>query len=157
MAGKTRGRKSKLTRERVDGLVALLEAGIPRNTACAGVGIDPRTLRIWMTRAEKGQPRFVEFAETVQVAIAKGRVKLLMQIARHGNRDFRAPAWILEHAHSEEFSSKSQLKLELDPAVDRILDAAEKLMTADQYEKLVSRIAAAAEGGGEAEEDPASA
>jgi hypothetical protein len=106
------------------------------------VNIDSRTLRVWMTRASKGQAKYVEFRETIESAIARGRIKLLGQIARHGNREFRAPAWILEHAHSAEFGPKAQVKISLEQDRYKLLTIAENVLSQAQFDKLLAALTA---------------
>jgi hypothetical protein len=141
VAGRTPGRKPKLNRDLESRLLQLLEAGIPKGIACSGAGIDRRTVTNYQQRALAGEPRYVEFVGKMEAAIAKGRVHLLMQIRKHGGRDFRAPAWILEHAHSEEFSSKSQLTVNVESELERILDVALNVLGAEAAAKLFAALA----------------
>jgi hypothetical protein len=143
MAGKnTPGRLPKLNRALSERLLLLLEQGIPLTVACPGAGINRRTLNIWRKRAGEGNKTLAEFIEKVDAAIAKGRIRLLLQVQKHGNRDFRAPAWILEHAHAAEFSAKSQVKVTLEQDRNKLLTIAENVLSPTQFDKLLAAITA---------------
>jgi hypothetical protein len=142
MAGKTRGPKFKLSKDLVARFCGLLEAGVPSTTACAGAGITRETLSDYRRRARAGEPRFIEFAEATSKAIANGRIRLLMQIRKHGARDFRAPAWILEHAHSEEFGTKSQVTFTLNEERSKLLETAQRVLAPSAFAKLLEAFAA---------------
>lgn len=152
MAGRnTPGRRPKLNRDLSERLLQLLENSIPLAVACPGAGISDRTLRIWRKRAADGDKTLAEFIGKVDAAIAKGRIRLLLQIQKHGNRDFRAPAWILEHAHSQHFGAKSQVSISLVQERAKLLDIAEKTLKPDAYAVLLAAVAAAEDAGANGE------
>lgn len=113
MAGDTPGRKPKLTKDTEARLLALLRAGVPREVACAGVGIASRTLRIWLERARAGEERFEEFADKVEAAQAEAQAAMLVKIRKFGDKDWKAMAWVLERVFSERYGYKSQTKAEI--------------------------------------------
>lgn len=113
MAGKTPGRKPKLDRQTETRLLALLKAGVPKEVACAGVGIASRTLRIWMERARNGEEKYEEFADKVEAAQAEAQAAMLVKIRKFGDKDWKAMAWVLERVFSETYGYKSQTKAEL--------------------------------------------
>ena len=100
------GRKPKLNRETETRLLSLLRAGVPREVACAGVGIDSRTLRIWLTKARGGELKFQAFADKVEAAQAEAQSSMLVQIRKAGAKDWKAIAWMLERVFSERYGYK---------------------------------------------------
>jgi len=146
MAGKTRGPKFKLDRALEARLIQLLEAGVPSSVAYPGAGISRETASDYRRRARLGEPRFVEFDEKIRAAIAKGRVGLLLQVRKHGNKDFRAPAWILNNAHSEEFGPKSKVEISLEQEAQKLLGVAKKALPPSEYAKLLQAYIASQQG-----------
>lgn len=142
MAGKTRGPKFKLSKDLVTRFTYLLGLGIPSGEACTGAGITRETLSDYRRRAREGEPKFVEFAEATDKAIADGRIRLLMQIRKHGAKDFRAPAWILEHAHASQYGTKAQLQIDIGEERRYFLNIAHKALDAASYTKLLKAITA---------------
>lgn len=112
MAGKTPGRRPKLTRDFERRLLKLIESGVPREVACVGAGIASRTLRIWRERARAGEEKYVEFEEKLERALAKAQIGLLQQLKKHGRRDAKATAWMLEHVFSDRYGHIANLKAE---------------------------------------------
>ena len=137
MAGKTAGRRAKLNRDLETRLCQLLEAGVPSSVAYPGAGISRETASDYRRRARLGEPRYVEFAQKIEVAIAKGRVSLLLQVRKHGGKDFRAPAWILNNAHSDEFGPKSKVEVSIEQEAAKLLETAKKALSPDAYAKLL--------------------
>jgi hypothetical protein len=109
MAGKTVGRKPKLTRELELRLCNALRVPMPREVACPAVGISSRALRYWLERAEKGEARYVEFAENLEKAQCEGQAHLLAQIRKHGAKDWRAPAWLLERIFAKTYGPRAPI------------------------------------------------
>lgn len=144
MAGDTPGRKPKLTHELETRLIALLGAGVPREVACAGVGIDSRTLRIWMTKAREGEPGFVEFADKVTEAQANAQASMLVQIRKAGSKDWKAIAWMLERVFSERYGYKSQVKISVEAEMEHLLDVAQNVLGPESAAKLFEALASSA-------------
>ena len=138
------GRKPKLNRETETRLLSLLRAGVPREVACAGVGIDSRTLRIWLTKARSGEARFVEFAGKVESAQAEAQSSMLVQIRKAGAKDWKAIAWMLERVFSERYGYKSQVKISVEAELERMLDVAQNVLGGDAAAKLFEALTGAA-------------
>jgi len=142
MAGRGPGRRPKLTKDVEARLLKLLQAGVPKELACYAVGIASRTLRIWLTKAKDGNRQFVGFADKVEQAQAEAQALMLAKIRQHGNKDWRALAWILEHIASERFGYKAQVNVTVESELERILDA----VTAVAGPELATQILAALAG-----------
>lgn len=144
MAGSTPGRKPKLNRETETRLLSLLRAGVPKEVACAGVGIDSRTLRIWLTRARAGEVKYQEFADKLEAAQAEAQSSMLVQIRKHGAKDWKAVAWMLERVFSERYGYKSQVKISVEAELEKLLDVAQTVLGAESAAKLFEALAGAA-------------
>lgn len=137
------GRPPKLNRENEGRLLSLLRAGVPREVACAGIGIDSRTLRVWLAKARAGEVRFVAFADNVEAAQAEAQSSMLVQIRKAGAKDWKAVAWMLERVFSERYGYKSQVKISVEAELERILDVAQNVLGADSASKLLEALAGA--------------
>jgi len=144
MAGKTPGRKPKLTQDLEKKLLVMLEAGIPRELSCFAVGINDRTLRVWHERARCGEHRFVELWDKLETATAKAQSSMLLKIRKHGDKDWRALAWFMERVWSERFGYKSQVKVSVEAELEKMLDVAQTVLGADAAAKLFAAIASSA-------------
>lgn len=141
MSGSTPGRKPRLTREFEERIISLLTAGVPKEVACAGVGIDSRTLRIWHDRARAGEKKYVDFWEHIEEAIAKAQASMLVKIRKHGDRDWKALAWFMERVWSERYGYKSQVKVSVEAELERFLDVAQTTLGAEAAAKLFAVLA----------------
>lgn len=141
MAGDTRGRKPKLNKKAEQQLILLAEAGVPKEVACAVVGIDSRTLRIWMERARAGEAPFVALASKLETAQAKAQSSILVKIRKAGDRDWKALAWVLERCFSERYGYKSQVKVSVEAELEKMLDVATNVLGPESAAKLFAAIA----------------
>jgi len=146
MAGSTPGRKPKLNRESETRLLSLLRAGVPKEVACAGIGIDARTLRIWHERARQGEPKYVEFWGKLEAASSEAQSSMLVQIRRAGAKDWKALAWFLERCFSERYGYKSQVKVSVEAELERFLDVAQTTLGPEAAAKLFAVLAGSACG-----------
>ncbi len=98
--------KSKYCPPLVNKMVNGLKKGYTRKMVCEAVGVSTRTMRVWMYgSAEK--PLKKGFLEKVLEAESNGRAYLVDQITFHGEKDWRANAWLLERTRPE-FSARSK-------------------------------------------------
>lgn len=121
-------------------MLSLLRAGVPREVACAGVGIDSRTLRIWLEKARAGDPKFERFSIDVEAAQAEAQSSMLVQVRKHGAKDWRALAWMLERVFSERYGYKSQVKVSVEAELEKLLDVAENVLGPEAAAKLFAAI-----------------
>lgn len=146
MAGRGPGRRPKLTRDVEDRLLKLLNAGVPKELACYAVGIASRTLRIWLAKAREGNRQFVGFADKVEQAQAEAQALMLAKIRKHGDKDWRALAWILEHIASERFGYKAQVNVTVDAELERILDVVAKIAGPSAATEIFEALAGERDG-----------
>jgi hypothetical protein len=104
------GRPCKLTPAVLRDLLDAFGVGTTVNDAAACAGIGARTLHEWLSRAaEKDAPaEFVQLAQKIEEARAKGRKKLLDKIAK--SPDWRAAAH-LAALGAREYSIRHQLEV----------------------------------------------
>lgn len=107
------GRKSKLTKERVDKICDALRKGNYVQTACQSVGISQTTYYKWKELGEQGvEPYKTEFLEPTQEAEALGELALQENIydcANEGN--WTASAWILERKYPNRWARTERVDL----------------------------------------------
>lgn len=145
MAGRTPGRRSKLTRDLESRLLHLVRYGVPLEVACHGAGVEGRTIRIWRRRAAEGDKRFAEVCMKIDKARAEVQANMLVQIRAHGKKDWRALAWVLERAFGEHFGFKARMSMTLDAELEKMLNVAEQVLGRSAATKLLEALTA--EGG----------
>lgn len=107
-------RPTKLTEETSLKIVALVRAGNYRETACAAVGIIPKTLRNWLHRASQGGKRnadYIKFAEDLEKAeaLAEARDNAKVTSAAEAG-DWRAAAWRLARKRPDRWGERTRLE-----------------------------------------------
>jgi len=104
--GKTRG-PYKLTREVEDTILRHLKTGAFQKHACEAAGIEYRTMKNWLDRADAGEPRYVKFATAVRKVQAEDAIRSQSIITRaqlgHIDGDWKAAAWALERKYPKEY------------------------------------------------------
>ena len=117
------GRKTNLTPELADQLVAMLRAGNYLRVALRAVGLDRRRYRDWMQRGRSGERRdrlYADFLGRIEKAKAEGEVRAVAQISRaaiEGN--WAAAAWMLERQYPERWGRPSvRMRDEAPPPVE---------------------------------------
>jgi hypothetical protein len=112
-SGKNRGgQPTKLTAEIQAKIVKLVQAGNFRETACAAVGICPRTMRNWL-RAGVEQPdsKYARFAGALAKAEAIAEARGITAIQLAGKRDWKAVAWWAEKRHQAKWGGKQTVEV----------------------------------------------
>ncbi len=121
-------RPTVLTPELQATIVAHLEAGNYRTTACAAVGIHRHTLSNWEKAGLEGREPYVSFLEAVTAAEARAEVELLAAIrgAQPGTPGvtgadlWTTKAWILERRFGQRWCAR--VKQQTAEAVDALTD-----------------------------------
>lgn len=91
-------------------LVRLLRQGSWRNVACRRVGIDPKTLRNWLTYAEKGDERYLPVRAAILEAEAEVELEAVRRIGAAAREDWKADAWWLEKRYPKRYGSRARLE-----------------------------------------------
>jgi hypothetical protein len=81
-------------------LLECLSKAHTRKSACSIVGINGDTLGNWVRRGKDGESGYAEFYEEVLEAERQSVAHLVDTIRVHGQKDWRAAAWILERTKS---------------------------------------------------------
>lgn len=108
------GRRSVRTPERAVAIAEALGRGLPVTAACRVAGICPGTYHDWRAKDE-------DFAEQIEVAIARGISARLAIIERAASEDWRAAAWLLERGAPEHFSRNRVEHQHLHVSGDKVL------------------------------------
>jgi len=116
------GRPTSLTPERMNSIVAMLEAGGYIEDACEAVGIDPRTYYNWLSRGRDEEDRlaagvepsenetpFLQFFQAVRKANAEGIMGHVLNIDRAAkDGTWQASAWILERKQPHKWGRRDR-------------------------------------------------
>lgn len=99
---------SKLTEETKARLVDMLSKGVYLSHAAGALGVNRRTIAIWIKRGhdekEAGKSnKYTALVDAVETAKAKGAAAMTEVITRAAKRDWKAAAWYLERVHPEDF------------------------------------------------------
>ncbi|UCH90459.1 MAG: hypothetical protein JSU60_04910 [Nitrospirota bacterium] len=88
---------------------SLIEAGMPINRCCELLHLSRHSYTGWLKRAKAGEEPFMSFVRMLAAADARKTARLLSGIERHGEKDWKALAWILERANREEFGKTKRV------------------------------------------------
>ena len=93
---------------KVGRLIDLLVAGNYRDTAGTIAGLSSRALRLWMQKAEAGDPRYQPFAAVVTVAEALAEATAVRKVrqAGHDPRFWAAEMTYLERRHPDRWGRR---------------------------------------------------
>jgi hypothetical protein len=100
-----------LTPELQETVVGALRAGNYIETAAALVGIHQDTLREWVKKGRRGDPRYEEFAAAVAQAIASAEARDLAVIGKAAGEHWQAAAWRLERRFNDRWGRKNDVSL----------------------------------------------
>lgn len=99
------GRPDGLSEEVERRILAMVRTGNDLAVAAQAAGISRSTLHRWRARgAHEGQGRFFEFEQALVRAEAEGEARLVTLIARAGEQQWQANAWILTRRFRERWS-----------------------------------------------------
>ncbi|MBD2082267.1 hypothetical protein [Leptolyngbya sp. FACHB-17] len=121
-------RPTKLTPELQERLLQAIRIGASLKTACAFVGIDYSTFRMWMQRGEgthktrKSDRVYVEFVEAVRHVEAVLEVEMLTAWRSHTKENWKAAAEFLARRFPERWSPSATVRLLVDREVEAELN-----------------------------------
>lgn len=103
----------KLTRDRIERIVALIRSGCFVSTACAQAGVSRRTYYDWKKKGKEAADEqknniYTEFLEAVEMADADIEVALVSQISSESN--WRAKLEILKRRFPERWGDRRQVR-----------------------------------------------
>ena len=107
--------------------------------ACEAAGIDHDTLNRWLKRAENGEAPFMEFAEQLKKADARGEVEAINMITELGHKNWQALMTRIERKYPDRWGQVQRVKQEVsvDPAVIEML---ERQLTLSRQLRVVNVI-----------------
>jgi transposase len=100
-----------LTDELRDLIVSALKAGNYIETAAALAGVHADTLRDWVKKGRRGDPRYESLADDVTKAIAAAEARDLSVIGRAASEYWQAAAWRLERRFNDRWGRKNDVSL----------------------------------------------
>jgi hypothetical protein len=97
----------KLTKEVEETILRHLKTGAFQKHACEAAGIEYRTMKVWLDRADEGERRYLEFAIAVRKVQAEDAIRSQSIITRAQlgriDGDWKAAAWALERKYPKEY------------------------------------------------------
>ena len=133
-------RPSKCTPKVRETIAKYIALAVPRSVACTTAGIDVRTLRIWMERAEKGEQPYKDFAAELEHAEAEAHAKLVTRLYVSAGKDWRALAWILSRKYPDQWGDQIALKIE--DGLQRVLNIVENVCSPEEFRRVLQALAA---------------
>ena len=107
------GRPTKLDKDTIDRIIALVRAGNYVETAAAAAGISKDTLYAWLrlgARQQTGLAR--EFSDAMVKATAEAEALALTRISAAAREQWQAAAWMLERKHPDRWGRRDTLRLQ---------------------------------------------
>ena len=100
----------KFSPERQKTITNLIRAGCTIERACNAAGIESRTLRFWRKRGKAGEEPYASFCLALKEADAMGEAHRVAVIAKAGDEDWRAAAWLLSRRHPERWGERQSIE-----------------------------------------------
>jgi len=103
----------KLTPARSRAILAMIADGIFIETACAAAGVNSRTYRRWMVRADEpgADPRYAAFRDAANVARATAEANAIRVITNAGKLDARHAEWFLERSFPNRYGRQTRTEV----------------------------------------------
>ena len=118
-------------------VTAKIRNGVSRERAMLACGISRHRQRIWLKLSSEGiEPLYGFFHEVLDSAEATFESNNVSKIEKH--KDWKSSAWLLERRNPEKWGQKIQLEVRQE--VIKVLDAAQRILPVDLYEKLLTEI-----------------
>lgn len=106
------GRPTKLNEELTEALVGIFERGQTSiESACAYVGITPKTFHSWMSKGREGLDPYSDFLHAIEKARAaavQSYLEVIHTAAQNGT--WQAAAWWLERVLPEQYGRKTTVE-----------------------------------------------
>lgn len=143
------GRPTFLSPEMTKEICLHVSLGLTLHDAATLAGIETSTLMLWQAKGRDGEPKYVEFFNSLQKARATGKRNNLGLIAAAGRKDWKASAWMMERQHPTEYAPRvvHWVREELTQALNRLREvfldelSPEKLLTpGEAYELALASL-----------------
>lgn len=122
--GRSPGRPSLFTPDRINKLLTLLRQGNYYEPACKAVGINYATFRDWFTAGSNGDPKYSQFYEDVIQAEAEAETNTLAMWSDHMPKDYKAARDFLARRHPSRWAEQRTLKVEGQTTTTHVLQLA---------------------------------
>ena len=130
-------RPEKLTPEIVEKISCLIREGNLPSVSASLCGISPSTFFNWMKRGREGEPRFLEFSESVERASSRATIDRVAHIVRAAEvGHWRAAAWLLERTRPEQYGKRSVGMAEWDARQERKFNENSRVSIEDLEDKV---------------------
>lgn len=137
LEGVLMARPQKLTPELTQQISLLIREGNLPSVSASICGISPSTFFNWMKRGREGEPRFLEFSESVERAFAGATIDRVSYIARAAEiGHWRAAAWLLERTCPERYGKRSAGMAEWDARQEREFSENSRVSIEDLEDKV---------------------
>lgn len=138
------GRPSKLTPELLAKVVASIQMGIAPDVACAAEGISNSTYWSWKKQGQEGVEPYADFWAAITRAIAIAEITLVQKVSGGdgqgiGFGEAKASLELLQRRFPKRWSV--QLKVEMADHLNRFIDAAQRVLAAEDFAKLLEALA----------------
>jgi hypothetical protein len=138
------GRPSKLTPELIEAIVATVSKGIAPEVAAQAEGISQATYYSWRKQGQEGAEPYATFWNAVTRAIAVSEVSLVEKVAVGDGQatsfgEAKASLELLQRRFPKRWSV--QLKVEMAEHLNRFIRAAERVLSNDDFLKLMTELA----------------
>lgn len=100
------GRPLTLTPEKADKIVNALKMGNYRSAAAKYAGVEVRTLKEWVTLANKGHQPYLDLLDRMKAAEGESEASLVAAIRRAANDTWTAAAWLLERKYAPKWGKR---------------------------------------------------
>lgn len=102
----------KFSEEIVQRICDVVAAGAPLETAAAYAGVSRASFHAWMRKGREpnAEPRFAEFVERMDLALAQWEVRDLAIIGKAAEEQWQAAAWRLERRKPEVYGRRSRVE-----------------------------------------------
>jgi len=133
--------QSKFTPETAKAIVDQVRLGNFRMTAAKAAGIDQKTLREWLHKADKcrdGHP-LKDFARALKRAEAQAESRDIALIGAAGKEDWRALAWRRERMQPRKYGLR--VRVEVERELEAMLTKLQRHLSAEVYERVLQALA----------------
>lgn len=114
--------KSKATQKTIDIILNSMAEGLTQRDSAILAGISEDTLSLWKSHDS-------DFSEQIRQKQIEYKRKLLKTIEKASEKDWKACSWLLERKCPEEYSLKSNVRLDVNSNLEEIGNNIRKILT----------------------------
>jgi transposase-like protein len=145
-----RGRPSVLTPELSARLAQMVEVCNSIEDAAGTVGLARTTVFNWLQRGREdgrtGRPSLHrDFLDAIERAKAKRRMNFSTRLTLHGQKDWKALAWLAERTDPARFGLR--VRVQVHEELERVYDKLKQGLAPEEYERALEALAAPDDSG----------